>query len=99
MPAGPYCPQEDLHTTAYISGAAAGSADSAYALPANLSTDTCTVHNAGEDAEPIDITGDTGRVDEAVIPDDDDTDQETPDSPQEQDDEEQVLIDPEDISD
>jgi hypothetical protein len=99
MPAGPYCPAEDLRTTAYISGAEPGSQDSSYALPANLSTDICTVHTVSEEVEPVDITGDTGREEEPPATGDDEPDDEPPDSHQGLDNEDQVLIDPDDISD
>jgi penicillin-binding protein 1A len=97
MPAGPYCPSEYLRTTAYISGAEPGSQDSPYALPSNLSTNTCNVHTISEEAEPVDITGDTGREDENEGSSD--NQEESHDSHRGSDDDYQVLIDPDDISD
>lgn len=95
-PAGPYCPEDGLKKTAYISGGSAGTDDAAYLLPNNLSTDTCPVHSTN-DVKPVDITGDTGREDE-LVPDEPDDTQEPPDSHEGLDDEEQVLIDPDDVS-
>lgn len=95
-PAGPYCPEDGLKKTAYISGGSAGTDDAAYLLPNNLSTDTCPVHSTN-DVKPVDITGDTGREDE-LVPDEPDDAQEPPDSHEGLDDEEQVLIDPDDVS-
>ena len=97
-PAGPYCPEEDLKTTAYISGGSAGTEDAPYLVPANLSMDTCPVHTAN-DVEPVDITGDTG-VEKPEPPADDDTgeEDEPPDSHTGLEDEDQTVIYPEDIS-
>ena len=95
-PAGPYCPEDELITKAYISGGSSGTEDSAYRLPSNLSTDTCPVH-ATNDIEPVDITGETGA--EGTDPGDGGgTDDEPPDSHTGLEGEDQTLIFPEDIS-
>lgn len=99
-PAGPYCPEEGLKKTAYISGGSAGTEDAPYLLPSNLSTDTCPIHSAN-DIEPVDITGETGD-DEPSPPDIDDEgegDDDPPDSHTGLDDEDQTMIFPEDTSD
>lgn len=101
-PASPYCPQDGLKTTAYISGGSSGTEDSPYLLPSNLSTDTCPIHTTKE-IEPVDITGETSN--ERPKPgnnnhdDDDDEEDEPPDSHTGLENEEQTLILPEDISD
>ncbi len=61
-PAGPYCPEDQLTKTVYISGGSSGTEDSPYLLPKNLSTEKCPVHEV-PDTEPVDITGDTGGED------------------------------------
>lgn len=95
-PAGPYCPEDSLVKHAYIGGGSAGTDDAAYLLPNNLSTDTCPIHSTN-DVEPVDITGETDRPDEPDEPDDDGD--EPPDSHERVDDEDQVLIEPDDVSD
>ena len=102
-PAGPYCPEDQLKKTAYITGGSSGTEDSPYLLPANLSTGKCPVHEV-PDIEPVDITGDTGREDKPLKPDiptipGDGEAEEPSDSHTGLDDEEQVIIDPSDISD
>ena len=98
-PAGPYCPEEDLKTTAYISGGSSGTEDAPYLLPSNLSTDTCPVHTAN-DVEPIDITGETdGEETQPPVIDDDGGSDEPPDSHTGLEDEDQTMIYPEDVSD
>lgn len=101
-PAGPYCPEDQLSRRAYISGGSSGTEDSPYLLPANLSTGKCPIHET-PDTDPVDITGDTGREDEPeesdipTIPGDGETD-ESNDSHTGLDDADQVLIEPEDVS-
>ena len=98
-PAGPYCPEEDLKTTAYISGGSSGTEDAPYLLPSNLSTDTCPVHTAN-DVEPIDITGETdGEETQPPVIDDDGGSDEPPDSHTGLEDEDQTMIYPQDVSD
>ena len=98
-PAGPYCPEEEVKTSAYISGGSAGTEDSPYLLPSNLSTDTCPVHSAN-DLEPVDITGETGGENHPPpVIDDDGEEDEPPDSHTGLEGEDQTLIDPDDISD
>lgn len=94
--AGPYCPEESLKKTAYISGGSEGTEDTPYLLPANLSTDTCPIHTTNN-IKPIDITGDTGNP-EPEIDDSEDEEDEPSDSHTGLEDEEQTLIFPEDIS-
>ena len=98
-PAGPYCPEEDLKTRAYIRGGSAGTEDSAYLVPGNLSTNTCPVHSSN-DVEPVDITGDTGNDDLEPIEDDSggEEDEEPSDSHTGLEGEDQTMIFPEDIS-
>ena len=101
-PAGPYCPEDQLSRRAYISGGSAGTEDSPYLLPSNLSTGKCPVHET-PDIDPVDITGDTGREDKPeepdvpTIPGDGDA-REPDDSHTGLDDADQVIIEPEDIS-
>ena len=101
-PAGPYCPEDQLSRRAYISGGSAGTEDSPYLLPSNLSTGKCPVHET-PDIDPVDITGDTGREDKPeepdvpTIPGDGDAG-EPDDSHTGLDDADQVIIEPEDIS-
>ena len=101
-PAGPYCPEDQLKKTAYITGGSSGTEDSPYLLPANLSTEKCPVHEV-PDTDPVDITGDTGRKDKTsesdipTIPGDGEA-EEPSDSHTGLDDGEQVIIDPSDIS-
>ncbi len=101
-PAGPYCPKNQLSSRAYISGGSSGTEDAPYLLPANLSTGKCPIHET-PDIDPVDITGDTGREDEPeepdvpTIPGDGETD-EPNDSHTGLDDADQVLIEPEDVS-
>lgn len=60
QPAGPYCPEDGLVTHVYIRGASPGSEDSQYSVPASgQDTGICQVHKAPE-ADPLDITGETG---------------------------------------
>lgn len=96
-PAGPYCPAEGLKTRAYISGGSSGTADSPYLLPANLSTNTCPVHTANN-ADPVDITGETDTEDPQPG-DGDDDEGEPSDSHTGLEDEDQTIIDLDDISD
>ena len=99
-PAGPYCPEEEVKTSAYISGGSAGTEDGEYLLPTNLSTDTCPIHSV-KDVEPVDITGDTGGDDSRPGGDDGGTDEE--DEPSDShtglEGEDQTLIYPDEISD
>lgn len=98
-PAGPYCPAEGLKTRAYISGGSSGTADSPYLLPANLSTNTCPVHTANN-ADPVDITGETDTEDPQPGDGDGDDDEGEPsDSHTGLEDEDQTIIDLDDISD
>lgn len=98
-PAGPYCPAEGLKTRAYISGGSSGTADSPYLLPANLSTNTCPVHTANN-ADPVDITGETDTEDPQPGDGDGDDDEGEPsDSHTGLEDEDQTTIDLDDISD
>lgn len=96
-PAGPYCPAEGLKTRAYISGGSSGTADAPYLLPANLSTNTCPVHTANN-ADPVDITGETDAEDPQPVEGDDDGG-EPSDSHTGLEDEDQTIIDLDDISD
>lgn len=96
-PAGPYCPAEGLKTRAYISGGSSGTADSPYLLPANLSTNTCPVHTANN-ADPVDITGETDAENPQPVEGDDDGG-EPSDSHTGLEDEDQTIIDLDDISD
>ena len=97
-PAGPYCPQEGLKTKAYISGGSAGTEDAPYLLPANLSTDICPVHSVN-DVAPVDITGETGGEDDLEIEEDDSGEEDEPsDSHTGLEDEEQMIIYPDEIS-
>ena len=98
-PASPFCPEDGLKTTAYISGGSPGTEDGAYLLPSKLSTDTCPVH-ATRDIETIDIDGDTGVEDEPEEEfEEEEETEEPPDSHEGLEDAEQTLIFPEDISD
>lgn len=96
-PAGPYCPAEGLKTRAYISGGSSGTADAPYLLPANLSTNTCPVHTANN-ADPVDITGETDAENPQPVEGDDDGG-EPSDSHTGLEDEDQTIIDLDDISD
>lgn len=96
-PAGPYCPAEGLKTRAYISGGSSGTADAPYLLPANLSTNICPVHTANN-ADPVDITGETDAEDPQPVEGDDDGG-EPSDSHTGLEDEDQTIIDLDDISD
>ncbi len=98
-PASPFCPEDGLKTTAYISGGSPGTEDGAYLLPSKLSTDTCPVH-ATRDIETIDIDGDTGVEEEPEEEfEEEEETEEPPDSHEGLEDAEQTLIFPEDISD
>lgn len=100
-PAGPYCPKEGLRTTSYISGGSSGTEDAPYLLPANLSTDTCPVHSMN-DIEPVDITGETGTGEDLEIEEETDGEDHEEDEPSDShtglEDEEQIFIDPDEIS-
>lgn len=98
-PASPYCPEDGLRTTAYISGGSSGTEDSPYLVPANLSTNVCPIHTS-EPSEPVDITGETENEDDpSEVIDGDGESGEPPDSHDGLDQREQTLIDPNDISD
>ena len=98
-PAGPYCPEEGLKTTAYISGGSEGTDDSEYLVPTDLSTDTCPVH-ATEPADPIDIDGQIEWPEPEPEPDDEDEEEENvpSDSHTGLEGEDEMLIYPDDIS-
>ena len=100
-PAGPYCPKEGLRTTSYISGGSSGTEDAPYLLPANLSTNTCPVHSMNN-IEPVDITGETGTEDDLEIEEETDDEDVEVDEPSDShtglEDEEQIFIDPDEIS-
>lgn len=98
-PASPYCPEDGLRTTAYISGGSSGTEDSPYLVPAYLSTNVCPIHTS-EPSEPVDITGETENGDDpSEVIDGDGESGEPPDSHEGLDQREQTLIGPDDISD
>ncbi len=106
MTAGPYCPEDQLKTSAYIKGGSAGTDDAAYLVPSNLSTDTCPIHSTNN-VKPVDITGDTGNSgnhgnhetdNEDLEPIEEVDEDEPSDSHTGLEDEEQTLIFPDEIS-
>ena len=52
MPAGLFCPPDQVETRVYIVGAESGSADSAYSISREALSGTCNVHTEATPAEP-----------------------------------------------
>ncbi|MDD6039064.1 MAG: PBP1A family penicillin-binding protein [bacterium] len=97
-PAGPYCPEEELESAAYITGGSAGTEDSEYLVPENLSTKTCSVHSSPE-REETDIEGDINLPPPSEEDEEEPVEEEPDDSHTGLEGSDQVIIFPDEVSD